>query len=281
MFQPAILQFSMSKTRAYAFTINNPSISDDLEIELLKDKVDYLCYGRETGDLGTLHYQGYCKFPHPVTLQRVSSLLSRAHIERAKGNSQQNIDYCSKDGNFTEHGTRPTSSKVDKKQMWRDIIKCAEEGNLDKIKEDYPHAYFLHFKKIQDFRKRYLGIIQGQLEHEWWVGPTGTGKSSKLWAEYPNHYGKGLNKWWDGYEDEDVVAIEEMTPEAGKYLAHFIKIWADRYPFSPEVKGGQLKKIRPKKIIILSNYTPEECFSNEQDLLPIKRRFKVVTFNTL
>ena len=142
----------MSKTRAYVFTINNPSISDDLEIELLKDKVDYLCYGREVGDLGTYHYQGYCKFPHPVTLQRVSSLLGRAHIERAKGNAQQNIDYCSKDGNFIEHGTRPTSAKVDKKQMWKDIIKCAETGDLEKIKEDYPHAYFLHFKKIQDFR---------------------------------------------------------------------------------------------------------------------------------
>ena len=271
----------MSKTRAYCFTINNPSIADDLELELLKDNVDYLIYGKECGELGTPHYQGYVRFAHPVTSRRVSSLLSRAHVERAKGNAQQNINYCSKDGDFVEHGERPASSKSDKKQMWKDIIKWAEEGDIEKIKEDYPHAYFLHNKKILDLRQRASLIIQGQLEHEWWVGPTGTGKSSKLWAEYPDHYGKSLNKWWDGYSDESVVAIEEMTPEAGKYLAHFIKIWADRYPFSPEIKGGQLKKIRPKKIIVLSNYTPEECFSNEQDLLPIKRRFKVIHFKTL
>ena len=65
MFQPAdVPHFAIFhvKTRAYVFTINNPSISDDLEIELLKDKVDYLCYGREVGDLGTYHYQGYLKF---------------------------------------------------------------------------------------------------------------------------------------------------------------------------------------------------------------------------
>ena len=26
--------------------------------------------------------------------------------------------------------------------------------------------------------------------HEWWVGPTGTGKSKKVWEEYPTHYAK-------------------------------------------------------------------------------------------
>jgi hypothetical protein len=72
-----------------------------------------------------------------------------------------------------------------------------------------------------------------------------------------------------------------MNPEAGKWLGSFLKIWADRYPFSPEVKGSHMKKIRPKKIIVLSNYTPEEVFTSDQDLLPIKRRFKIVHFNTL
>lgn len=72
-----------------------------------------------------------------------------------------------------------------------------------------------------------------------------------------------------------------MTPAAGQFLAHYLKIWADRYPFSPEIKGGQLKRIRPKKLIVLSNYTIDECFTNHQDALPLKRRFKVVQFETL
>lgn len=69
-----------------------------------------------------------------------------------------------------------------------------------------------------------------------------------------------------------------MNPEAGKYLGYFIKIWADRYPFSPEIKGSTIKKIRPEKIIVLSNYTIDECFEKVQDREPIKRRFKVVNF---
>jgi hypothetical protein len=33
-----------------------------------------------------------------------------------------------------------------------------------------------------------------------------------------------------------------------------------------------------KEIIVTSNYTPEECFPDSQNLEPILRRFKVVKF---
>lgn len=271
----------MSKTRSFVFTINNYTPIDELEVETASAFADYLIYGREVGEQGTPHLQGFIRFKHPVTNRRVSDLLSRARIDRAKGTPYENFVYCSKDGDFVEFGERPTNTKRNNKQMWKDIIAWAEEGNVERIKEEYPHAYFLHHKKILDLRRRGNGILEGELENEWWVGPTGTGKSRRLWQQYPTHYSKSLNKWWDGYDDEEIVAIEEFHPDAGKYLSSFVKIWADRYPFSPEIKGGQLKKIRPKKIIILSNYTPDECFENQQDLLPIKRRFKVVHFNSL
>lgn len=272
----------VSKSRNFVFTINNPTGGDDLEIELLKEHVKYFIYGRERGELGTPHYQGYVQFPHPVSCSRLSGLLSRAHVEIARGNATQNIAYCSKEGETEEYGQRPSSSiNSARKDIWREIVKLAEEGQVEKIKEDHPHIYFLHHKKILDLRRRSPTIIQGDLENEWWVGGTGTGKSRRLWNQYPDHYSKALNKWWDGYEDEEVVAIEEMHPEAGKWIGSFLKIWADRYPFSPEVKGSTMKKIRPTKIIVLSNYTPEECFPDKNDLLPIRRRFKVVHFNTL
>ena len=36
--------------------------------------------------------------------------------------------------------------------------------------------------------------------------------------------------------------------------------------------------IRPKRIIITSNYNIEDCFENPQDVEAIKRRFKVYRF---
>ena len=77
--------------------------------------------------------------------------------------------------------------------------------------------------------------------------------------------------------DSEVVAIEEWSPK-NDLTASALKKWADRYPFPGEIKGGCLQGLRPKKIIVLSNYTPEQCFLNQEDLGPILRRFTVIKF---
>lgn len=122
--------------------------------------------------------------------------------------------------------------------------------------------------------------IVGELSNEWWYGPTGTGKSTRLWTEYPEHYQKAINKWWDGYDMEDVVAIEEWNPDSAM-LANKLKIWADRWPFTGEIKNGTVRGIRPKKIIILSNYSIDQCFPRKADAAPLKRRFKVIHFPSI
>ena len=35
-------------------------------------------------------------------------------------------------------------------------------------------------------------------------------------------------------------------------------------------------RIRPEKLIVTSNYLPEQCFPNREDIAPIMRRFQVV-----
>ena len=66
-----------------------------------------------------------------------------------------------------------------------------------------------------------------------------------------------------------------------EHLADRLKVWADRYPFPGEIKGGRIEGIRPLKVIVTSNYTPEECFPNSNDLEPILRRFKVVNLEPI
>lgn len=271
-------------SRGWCFTINNPCWTDEVDLEQLSGKCDYLVYGKEEGENHTPHYQGYVRFKHPTTLRRVSQLLPRAHIERQKGTAIQAAEYCKKDGDFKEFGEAPkttASAGSRTKEMWRNCITYAEAGDVARIRDEYPHIFFLHFKRIEQLRLRNMGVMSGDLQNEWWVGETGTGKSRRLWELHPDHYSKQLNKWWDGYANEEVVALEEVDPDHGKYLGHFIKIWADRYPFPAEVKGSNLGRIRPKKIIVLSNYSIDECFEREQDRDPIKRRFKVVRFRGL
>lgn len=84
---------------------------------------------------------------------------------------------------------------------------------------------------------------------------------------------KALNKWWDGYDNEQVIIIEDVDSFAAGHLGHALKIWADEAHFSAEVKGGTLK-IRPLLIIVTSNYLIEDLWPNDLILqAAIKRRF--------
>lgn len=268
-------QQSNQRSRGWCFTINNPTGWDDAEIDSLKRASEYGIVGKETGESGTPHYQGFVRFTHATSFTRIKGILSRAHLEPQKGSIHQAWEYCQKDGDFETWGEIP-EPKRNTKERWKFIIDRAERGDLAGIRDQYPGEYFRYYDRIRSFRRRVPDILD-VLDNEWWWGPTGTGKSRRVWEEHPGHYGKQLNKWWDGYEDEEVVVIEEWAPK-NEMTASNLKIWADRYPFNAEIKGGQLKKLRPKKIIVTSNYSMEQCFEKEEDLGPIKRRFKAVHF---
>lgn len=265
-----------SGNKSWCFTINNPISDDRWEIEALKLEASYMVVGEEVGEQGTPHLQGFVILHQVKTLHRMKQLLTRAHLESRRGTVKQAAEYCKKEGDWEEHGELPQSGAATQKAMWQDVIQLAESNQLDRIKDLYPSVFLRYLDKLRGLARPQLSILS-ILENEWWVGTTGTGKSRKLWNDYPQHYAKQLNKWWDGYSDEEIVAIEEWCPK-NECTASFLKIWADRYPFPAEIKGGKLNKIRPKKIIVLSNYTPEQCFPQVEDLEPIRRRFKVVQF---
>lgn len=273
---PNLPRMPNARSRGWCWTINNPTGWDTADVEKLIEGAQYVCYGRETGDTGTPHWQGFCYFQERKSFRQLRELLPRAHLEAQRGSCEQAIQYCEKDGDFSEWGQRPRGPKG-QKNAWKEVLTLARGGNFQEIEDRYPSIFFRYHAKLFSFRRPESPIILETLENEWWYGPTGSGKSKSLWLRYPNHFQKPLNKWWDGYTGEETVAIEEWSPK-NEVTASFLKIWADRYPFSAEIKGGTLQKIRPLRIIVLSNYKPEECFSNEQDLLPIRRRFKVVQF---
>jgi len=49
-------------------------------------------------------------------------------------------------------------------------------------------------------------------DNHWYWGPTGTGKSKTARETAPDAFLKTNTKWWDGYDQQDDVLLEELGP---------------------------------------------------------------------
>lgn len=268
----------MSKSRNYVFTLNN--YQDKPEAVALIDLLPcrYMKYGREVGEEGTPHLQGLVVFNSPISFKSATEKLAGCHVEVMKS-LVGSLAYVGKDGDVVERGTCPDSQDVKGKKgkaYYQNIINLAKEDRIEEIDPQAQLIYHGQIRKIRDEESKKRKFEDTEERMEWYCGPSGTGKSRKAREENPEAYLKMCNKWWDGYENEDVVIIEDLDVKHD-VLAHHLKIWGDRYPFLAEYKGGA-KKIRPRKIIVTSNYHPDDIWTNPSDIDPIKRRFRVTVF---
>lgn len=266
-------------TRAFCYTLNNYTPEEYANCQAIDCR--YHVIGKEVGESQTPHLQGYIYFNNPIRATALKKKIPRAHIEIAKGNPKQASDYCKKsDKEPWERGEVPESKGAAggqaNKRRYEEAYEAAKRNKLDDIPADLLVRHYGAFKAIAKDNMEELPCVD-TLDHEWYTGPSGTGKSRKAYEDHPGAYRKMCNKWWDGYKGEEVVIIDDLDKKHD-VMAHHLKIWADHYPFIAESKGGA-KMIRPKKIIITSNYTPEDIWGfDEQSRGPIERRYKIKTF---
>jgi len=201
-----------------------------------------------------------------------------AHIEIA-ADSNASWHYCSKEESRVEgpvhFGVMPKPKKVKGASYKEYNEECLE--NLEGMVAD-GRVPIKDYQKLANSVQLYKLRTSDQkpisdLEHEWHFGPTGTGKSLAVRRAHPGAYYKLPNKWWDGYRGQEHVIIEDVQKEHSVLGYHF-KIWADHYPFTAEVKGSSIA-LRPRKVVVTSNYHPSEIWSDENVLAPILRRFKL------
>jgi len=265
------------RSQGWCFTLNNYTPEDTATCELLTSAaakaVTYSVIGKERGELrDTPHYQGFVYFKSLKSLKQVTAILARAHWEKTKGTIDQASDYCKKDKDFREYGTKPMSNKRKGECGKQSIAERWELAKKGKFEELPPEM----IKTYEYIRNKNMPVAdRSELDNIWICGPSGAGKSSYARREYPGLYPKGMSKWWDGYVGEDVVLLEDFEPRHAEKIGYFLKIWADHYTFNAEIKGGMMK-IRPKTILVTSQYTIEACFPDRETQDALNRRFKTM-----
>jgi hypothetical protein len=242
----------------------------------------YIIAGKEIGENGTPHLQMHFTLKRGMTMSALHKMLKNYEIKMSllvpegPSHTAHNIGYCKKDGDFKEWGTPNQQGKRNDLNEFMEEIKVNPKKRRIEIMEEFPMVYARYSKFANEYRllKQTHEIIQGDLKecNQWIYGPPGTGKSRPF--QEAGCFSKPANKWWDGYDGEEVVLIEDIDLTHDK-LSHLLKIWLDRYPFYAEIKGATVK-IRPAKIIITSNYRPDEIFRDEMLVEALERRFELV-----
>ena len=263
-------------------TLNNYTEEEYEALKLVECK--YMVMGKEIAPTtGTPHLQMHFSFHENMRLSMMKNQVNKRawwHVMNAKKPSKS-INYCKEDGVFFEKGTPPmdpvTKGSLEK-DRWAKIRKEAEETGV--VTDD--KAAVMYERQIENIHQKAMSRVKienlpFETKMKWYFGETGTGKSRAAYDEYPDSYTKELTQWWSGYTDQEVVIIDDIDTN-NKDMGGDLKRWADIRPFNLQIKGVGARLIRPKMIVVTSNFRIRDIWPDRRIHEPLERRFVQTEF---
>lgn len=267
--------------REYIFTINNYTETEWKCLnEIDAEKITYMIAGKEIGPkCGTPHIQGYIRWKHPKTMSALSKIpgFGRAHLTIARGDDFQNQTYCSKEGEWFEKGEPKKQGKRNDLLRVKEIIDTG--GNLRQCFEECFEKTVKHTGGIIRYifeRQEYRETDDPPPKVIWRWGKSDTFKTRWVWLTFgkPNVYQKRANKWWDGYNQQQVILIDDFN---GKWEFRDFLQFLDQYQYMGDVKYGHVK-VNSKIIVITCEFHPRHFWGQDENLLyQVTRRCTEIT----
>lgn len=165
-----------SYAKRWVFTLNNYTEEEENHLRTLEDEnVRYLVAGRERGESGTPHLQGFVVLNTRKRIGQLKQLLgNRIHFESARGTNQQAAEYCKKDGDFFERGDPDvvghTGSGSGRRSDWDDLkewFKASESRPSDMdVAEQFPALFGRYPSACRSFREIFAprpSLVSGDL----------------------------------------------------------------------------------------------------------------------
>jgi len=225
------------------------------------------------------HIQFYGELTRQSRMNKIKKFLGddTVHIEGRRGTQKQAIAYCSKEdtkisetvivGTPREQGGRTDLNII------RDKVKSGVR--LTEIVNQMERVNYQAVRMAQTLMTVYSIPRSTKPIVIWLYGATGKGKTRYVYDNYPDIYSKNISKWWDGYEQNETILIDDYRKDFSKF--HELLKLIDRYPCQREIKGGTIQ-INSKYIIFTSPASPLKLWEHrrDEDMKQLKRRIDYI-----
>lgn len=257
---------SAGYAKHWCFTVNNPGDDEERFLykleRLVTDRVlAYAVAGREVGESGTPHLQGFISLTAKKRFSWIKAQVhSTAHWEVARGTPQQAADYCKKDENYVEYGDLPVSRQGQRNDLAsvREILDTG--GDLLAVAEADFGVYLRYERSLRSYMSMRTPKRDWVCEVRVFWGDAGTGKtrrvheleeSNDLWVAVDNQL-----QWFDGYEGQPAVLFDDFVSVRNEKFGFLLQL-LDRYAMRVPIKGGFVNWC-PRRIYFTSNIPVEQ-----------------------
>lgn len=285
----------MAHARNWCFTIFLIEGDEDGSLSLTNFPWPDLRYGlyqlERCPDTGRLHLQGYAQFTKRFRLSGLKKLHPSAHWACARGTPAENEAYCTKLESRVD-GTGPvrfgeleqTSSQGRSCDLQEAVLRIRSVPGYteEQFGLDFPASWARH----QDLFTRVKLLGSGNKRRDThlvvYIGPTGVGKSTRIFEQFPDAYWKPPGKWWCGYQGQETVVFDDFD---GSWFScsDFLRI-LNPFPTYIEAKGHSYKLVS-ERFCISTNIEPRDWYRKHFEEHPahlaavIRRINEVVTWN--
>lgn len=256
----------------WVFTINNWEAEDITKLKSINFK--YLIIGKEIGENGTPHIQGYVEFGGNWKLDRLKkNASSKAHWEKRKGTAEEASVYCKKDGDFEEIG-EISKKKQGQRTDIQDVKNLVSQGKG--MKDIVQEVTSYQAVRYAETLLKYVEVKRTwKPEVKWYWGPTGVGKTRRAMEEANNPWVSAKNlKWFEGYDAHEDVIFDDFRADFCTF--HELLRLLDRYEIRVEVKGSS-RQFLAKRIWITSCYPPNKVYQTREDIAQLERRIDFIS----
>ena len=277
------------RAKHWCFTLNNYTPADVDRLSAQIPGVVYLVFGREVGASGTPHLQGTVCFQSRKRLQQVKAIIGEAHCTVTRYLSQS-IDYCKKDGDFTEWGNPPnTGGKGEKRSDLEEFKASVKEGIVDmkELRELHSEVCALYPRFVKEYidDRREVITVEPHPLRQWqqdlnaillrppdnrkiiFIVDT-TGNTGKTWfARYfcdlhPESAqiivpGKKADMAYVAREDVKTYFFDCPRSKQGDFVQYdLLEEMKNGYFFSPKYES-RIKRIKTPHIVVCMNEYPD------------------------